>query len=279
MNTRKFDKYEGFVVYFSGGRDSYVALKIAYHVAKALNKPIVVVFIDTTIGIKETRQYVESVVSKLGIELIVIRPKLTYKEYAAKYPYWPHLTSIRWCMFMLKVYPIADWLKENPRYLNWLHILGVRKAESTHRNTFYNELFSVRCYKKNVCVETWYPLLYVEDEKIEELVKYFGNERNPVWEKLGRSGDCECAAAHDEDDLERVLIYYPEIAKEWYEIDEVIHKNRRSSEPSYMFALRKKKIRYKDWYEQKIKEIDKLKIKVSIKMPYLGKGCRGSCLR
>ena len=101
---------------------------------------------------------------------------------------------------------------------------------------------------------------------------------NKRWYKLGRSGDCECAAAHDEDDLERVLIYYPYIAETWYRMDKKMQQLRRSKNPPLMFGLRKKGLTYSEWYEQKLKEIDKLKIKVSIKMPYSGKRCGGSCL-
>jgi len=239
-NKRLFDNYPGFVVYFSGGRDSYVALKIAYHVAKALNKDIVVVFIDTTINIHETVEYVRSVVNRMGLKLITVRPPLTYEQYAEKYPYWPHLNKYRWCMFLLKLYPVADWLRNNPEYLSWLHVLGVRRAESRHRANFYTTLFGKRCLKKDICFDTWYPLLNASDEIVEELVALFGNERNQVWYKLGRSGDCECAAAHDEDDLERVLIYYPYIAETWYRMDKKMQQLRRSKNPPLMFGLRKK---------------------------------------
>jgi hypothetical protein len=76
--------------FFSGGRDSALACYIAHRVAKARGWGFRLVFINTTIAIPDTVNYVHTYAKWLGAELIELRPKHTFEEFATKYS-WPLL--------------------------------------------------------------------------------------------------------------------------------------------------------------------------------------------
>ena len=80
--------------FFSGGRDSALACYIAFQVAKRRGWDFRLVHIDTTIGLRETKEYVKRYAEWLGAELIVLRPDYTFEEYVARYSYWPHSPTL-----------------------------------------------------------------------------------------------------------------------------------------------------------------------------------------
>ena len=69
-----------FHCFFSGGRDSTLACYIAHYVAKMRNWDFRLVFINTTIAIPDTVDYVHKYAKWLGAELIELKPKHTYEE-------------------------------------------------------------------------------------------------------------------------------------------------------------------------------------------------------
>jgi len=98
--------------FFSGGRDSALASYIAYRTAKARDWGFRLIFIDTTIAIPDTVDYVHMYAEWLGAELIVIKPKHGFSELAPKYS-WPLLYHNRWCYYALKSGPTVEYLQRN----------------------------------------------------------------------------------------------------------------------------------------------------------------------
>jgi len=259
--------------FFSGGRDSAVSCYIAFQVARRRGWTYKLVHIDTTVSIRQTREYVRRYAEWLGVDLTIIRPRKTFKEYAAQYGMWPAIypTQHRWCYFRLKLDPTIEYLEENYREGD-IVALGVRGSESRFRLTKYTAAFFTRDYDK-LKVLAWAPLWKVTDEVVERFIRRFNIPRNPVW-RFGFSGECLCLAGSPLVNIALVLRYFPEEAQELLEIDRIINRNRRSGKPSA--PLRVWQAGYQtlqEFYEQVVKPQTTLDDFV---MPY--KSCEGSCM-
>jgi 3'-phosphoadenosine 5'-phosphosulfate sulfotransferase (PAPS reductase)/FAD synthetase len=260
--------------FFSGGRDSALACYIAHRVAQRRRWGFRLIHIDTTIAIKQTREYVKQYAEWLGAELVVIRPERTFKEYAAHFGMWPSLypQRFRWCYRHLKLQPLVKYLKENYKKDD-LVVIGVRKSESDYRYMFYNNVFFTKDYD-GVKAQVWAPLLYVDEPALMKLIEQFRIPRNPVWH-YGFSGECLCLAGMPEYEVYLIMRNFPEERNELLEIDDLINKNRKSGRPSAPFRLAQKGYRtLREYYEHVVK----LQITLdSFIFPY-GKECEGSCM-
>jgi 3'-phosphoadenosine 5'-phosphosulfate sulfotransferase (PAPS reductase)/FAD synthetase len=234
--------------FFSGGRDSALACYIAHRVAKTRVWGFRLVFINTTIAIPDTVDYVHTYAKWLGTELIELRPKHTFEELAAKYS-WPLLWHNRWCYYELKRKPTIEYLERNYKKGD-IVVMGIRGSESLFRLLSYDKVFTNKCYGDGLCVHAWYPILHLSDTEVVQLIKKFGIPENPVWQKVGISGECLCLAGTAEQKLVRIAIHYPNIMEKLVEIDEKVQENRRSKEPSFPGPLVKRKITLTEWYER-----------------------------
>jgi hypothetical protein len=260
--------------FFSGGRDSAVACRIAYEVATRRNWQFRLVHIDTTISIRQTREYVHRYAEWLGAELVIIRPEHTFKEYAEKFGMWPSLypQRFRWCYRYLKLQPLTEYLKENYREGD-LVAMGVRKSESRFRGKFYTATFFERNYS-GIKALVWAPLLFIDEPTLAKLVERFGIPKSPVW-RFGFSGECLCLAGTPPHKAALVLRYFPEEARELLEIDRIINKNRRSNKPSAPFRVWQAGFStLEDFYKRVVKT--QMTLDDFIVVPY--NSCEGSCM-
>jgi len=259
--------------FFSGGRDSAVACTIAKKVADVRGWRFKLVFIDTTISIRMTQDYVKRYAEWLNAELVVIRPEQTFAEYATKYGMWPALQPprFRWCYYKLKLRPTIKYIHENYSKGDLL-VLGVRKSESLFRDKFYTSTFIERKYG-SVVTKVWLPLLHVDNNMLEKLVDIYGIPRNPVW-KFGFSGECLCLAGSAPHKVAMVMRNFPEETQELLSIDDAINKNRRNGKPSAPFLIHKAGFKtLREFYNFVMSQttLDQYII------PY-GKECSGSCM-
>jgi len=234
--------------FFSGGRDSALACYIAHRVAKIKNWGFRLVFINTTIAIPDTIEYVHKYAEWLGTELIELRPKRTYEEMVVKYSY-PLLWYNRWCYYELKRKPTIEYLERNYGKGD-LIVMGIRGSESLFRLLSYDKVFTNRCYGDGLCVHVWYPILRLTDIEVMNLIKKFNIPINPVWNKVGISGDCLCLAGTTESKLIRIAIHYPNVMEKLVEIDKKVQMNRKNKRPSYPAPLLSKKLTLTEWYEK-----------------------------
>jgi len=260
--------------FFSGGRDSALACFIAYQVARLRGWAFALVHIDTTIAIKQTKEYVRQYAQWLGAELITIRPERTFKEYAEKFGMWPSLypQRFRWCYRKLKLKPLTKYLHENYREGD-LVVMGVRKAESLFRDKYYTQTFFVKDYD-GIKARVWAPLLFIDESILVRLIEQFKIPRNPVW-RYGFSGECLCLAGMPEYGVFLIMRNFPEERDMLLEIDDIINKNRKSGKPSAPFRLAQRGYKtLREYYEQVVK----LQITLDgFIFPY-GKECQGSCM-
>jgi len=263
--------------FFSGGRDSALSCYIAKKVADVRGWRFVLVHIDTTIGLEETEEYVRVYAEWLKAELVILRPDCTFEEYAARYPYWPHIypSRMRWCYHKLKRIPVERYLKQHYRDGDLL-VLGVRGDESVFREREYNAVFTEKHYKDaKVKAKIWLPLLYVDDETVDKLIKKFGIPESPVWRVIGSSGECFCLAGATKKKVERAVRAFPKLCIRLMRIDDIIHANRRNKDESYPIFLKNERERLKNWL-QKICSYPTLLDYLDVK--YEGKSCQGSCM-
>ena len=67
---------------------------------------------------------------------------------------------------------------------------------------------------------------------------------NPVWRRIGVSGDCLCLAGTPEGSA----VHYPDVMRRLVEVDGLIQANRRSGEPSYPAPLVRRRLTLSQWY-------------------------------
>jgi hypothetical protein len=259
--------------FFSGGRDSALACFIAKKVADVRGWNFRLVHIDTTIGLKETEEYVRRYAEWLGTELVALRPEKTFREYAEKYAMWPSLypSRYRWCYRDLKLAPIRKYLRENYNAED-IVVVGIRKSESKFRALYYKSTFFTRKYD-DVEVKVWAPLLHINDTTLNALIDRFGIPRNVVW-RYGFSGECLCLAGAPLHEVVVILRYFPEMRDTLLEIDDLINQRRRLR-PSAPFRVSQAGYRtLREFYLQVVKTQPTL----DMYMPYTGKSCQGSCV-
>jgi 3'-phosphoadenosine 5'-phosphosulfate sulfotransferase (PAPS reductase)/FAD synthetase len=240
------------------------------------------VHIDTTIGLKETEEYVRQYAEWLKAELVVLRPDYTFEECVARYPYWPHVypPKMRWCYYKLKLKPTERYLKRHYRDGD-LITMGIRGDESEPRRRRYTGVFMEKYYKEaKIKAKLWLPLLYVDDETVEKLLVKFGIPRSPVWDAIGMSGECFCLAGATKRTVVRAVRAFPSLCIRLMMIDDIIHANRRSSEESYPIFLKDEKERLKRWLQKVCNNptlLDYLD-NYGLGVKYTGKSCQGSCM-
>jgi 3'-phosphoadenosine 5'-phosphosulfate sulfotransferase (PAPS reductase)/FAD synthetase len=259
--------------FFSGGRDSALACYIAKRLADVEGWRYKLIHVDTTIGLEETEEYVGVYARWLGAELVVLRPDRTFEEYVTRYPYWPHVypPKMRWCYYKLKLRPVEKYLKRNYRKGD-IVVMGIRRDESDFRKRRYTGVFMEKHYKgAKLVVKIWLPLLYVDDETIDRLIKQYGIPESPVWYVIGSSGECFCLAGSSKKTVARAVCAFPKLRIRLMKIDDIIHANRRKGE-SYTIFLKDEQKRLKVWLQEIVCAPNLGPIR------YEGKSCQGSCM-
>jgi 3'-phosphoadenosine 5'-phosphosulfate sulfotransferase (PAPS reductase)/FAD synthetase len=260
--------------FFSGGRDSAVACFLAFQVARRRGWRFVLVHIDTTIAIRQTREYVHQYARWLGTELVIIRPERTFKEYAEKFGMWPSLypQRYRWCYRHLKLQPLIKYVNENYKDGDYI-VIGVRKNESKFRDRFYTAVFFERNYD-GIKTKVWAPLLFVNESTLVRLIERLGIPRNPIWGILGFSGECLCLAGAPLHEIAVILRLFPEERKMLLEADRIIQQNRKSKRPAAPPSVYQAGFStLTEFYEKAVKSQMTLDDFV---MPY--KSCEGACM-
>jgi 3'-phosphoadenosine 5'-phosphosulfate sulfotransferase (PAPS reductase)/FAD synthetase len=262
--------------FFSGGRDSALTCYIAHKVARLRGWQFKLVHIDTTVSIKQTREYIHRYAEWLGAELVIIRPQKTFKELAVQYGIWPALypPRFRWCYRDLKLKPMIKYIHENYSEGDLL-VLGVRKGESRFRDKYYTSTFFERDYD-GVKAKVWAPLLYADELTLLRLLERFNVPQNPVW-RLGFSGECLCLAGAPVQEVAQILRNFPEEREMLLDIDDAINRSRKSGKPAAPFRIAQKGYKtLREFYEKAVKT--QLSMEEFIHPYGYGKACQGSCL-
>ena len=238
--------------------------------ARALGKRFRLVHIDTKISLPETREYIEKYAKWLGAELLVVSTKYDYFELVRQFGY-PSVLNNRWCWRLLKQEPLyrfrIDEMKEG---VEGLWVLGIRSNESRLRLENYGRLRNTlhKTRIKDLPVVEWLPILYLSGPQVSRLIREFNIPQNPVWYKLGISGDCLCLAGATRKTLEALFTQYPDVAERFYNFDkQLVARHEGSLVPLGLWSEKKRLYQF-------IEEVRKQKKQATL-TEYLS--CQGAC--
>jgi len=183
-------------VSFSGGKDSLVALDLAYRVG--IRKAV---FCDTSVEFDETKEFVKHVEKFYCIDVDTVRAPVTFFE-IIKHAGLPSRV-LRWCCDVFKFGPLSNYaVQEN------LHgfVTGLRKKESSKRSNYEDS-------DKNplVPVTQINPILSWTDQDIWEYIRTNRLPVNPLYEHFKRIG-CWCCPFRTDNDWKIIKELFPEKA-------------------------------------------------------------------
>jgi len=188
---------------FSGGTDSLTLLESVGHLADEI------VHINTGIGIPETNQFCQDVVSgHFDRPLTVLHPPRPYDELVLNdWSGFPGPGAHRLSYVRLKERPIEQLLRDHrtKRGQRFLLLTGIRNKESVRRMGYSDPV-----ERKGGQVWTS-PILRISDEAKRELLDVRGTPKNEVSAHLHMSGECLCGAFAKPGELDEIGFFYPHV--------------------------------------------------------------------
>lgn len=194
-----------FYALVSGGKDSITAAIITDQIVGLDG----VLFIDTTIGLTETKKFVQKVCKERKWKLTILTPKTSYEQMVMKYGF-PGAPHHRMSFIYLKWQPIYYWIREREDKAQIALISGVRKKESNRRGKTSQDIRIDPSYKYMVWVA---PIIEWSTPQVWEFVKEHNIEVSPAYKTLHISGDCLCGAYSKQGEAEIISVFYPEMAE------------------------------------------------------------------
>ena len=194
----------------SGGKDS-VSLT---HWLASQEKLEACVFVDTGVGLKQTKAFVKDLCQSQGWKLHIIKPNPPH-IYATHVlgSGCPGPTVHHVIMGKIKFQPMRNFALSIDRYNHCL-ISGVRKFESKER-------FGNYPHPIQTDGSLWFgcPFFYKQDKEIYEYIHHNGLKISPVHDILGVSGDCMCGSYPTHGQKLRIRELDPELADylQWLE--------------------------------------------------------------
>jgi 3'-phosphoadenosine 5'-phosphosulfate sulfotransferase (PAPS reductase)/FAD synthetase len=209
---------------FSGGHDSLCSTHVSASILNEINIPFEVYHGNTTIGIKETRQYVIDTCELFGWRLVIREPpreKDRYESLVLNHGFPGPTKKSHQIMYRclkeraLRAY-VTHEVKSSPfARENVLLISGVRKHESIIRMgytwTVKKEYSRVWCN----------PIFFWHKKDCENYMKENKLPRNRVKDVLGISGECLCGCFSDSGEYDKLVQHYPEAAEEIDRLDDL----------------------------------------------------------
>jgi len=167
---------------------------------------------------------------------VVLKPKMDYWEGVARWGY-PLLIRNRWCYRILKREPALRFLKREmyEERLSPLWCLGIRLEESKRRDIMFREFLdkgklNYQQFTRKLRVWCWFPILEWPKTRVIQYIKQYNVPQNPSW-RLGMSGECLCMSSSSRKMLDRLIVLYPEVAKEIARRDREVRMKRRDPRP------------------------------------------------
>ena len=212
---------------FSGGNDSIAST----HYCHEHYDIDYTVYLDTNTGIDENIEYVKDVCDRYGWDLAILSSPVTLKEFAlgtdTRQPLgFPGPAAHSWAFQYLKerqLGQIATQTDNEPRFYT-----GVRSDESERRMRNVQE--DVEQTDRWVYVN---PIHDWSDEQTDAYRDKHALPRNPVNEKIGRSGDCYCGAyANRETELVELQAHYPDHYEWLMDLEQEVQEQEGADKPS-----------------------------------------------
>lgn len=199
---------------FSGGHDSLCAT----HASMQTGLVDAVVHINTTIGIPETREFVQKTCKRQGWPLIEKFPPRDYrsivKEFGFPGPGFHGLPYARLkdrCIQRL----VADNRQGKPGCV--LFLTGCRRQESSRR---MGNAKVIDDRERKSAGRVWAaPIVNWAGADKHTYMEKHGLERNPVYDFLCMSGECLCGAFAAPGEFRQIEMFYPHVAEKIRDIE------------------------------------------------------------
>lgn len=190
---------------FSGGHDSICSTALlSLHPAFSG-----AVHINTSIGIRETREFVRGTSKALGWDLKEYSPPVPYRDIVLKHGF-PGPGGHRFMYTRLKERCIRQLVREHKakRFDRIGLVTGVRLSESQRRMGHVTPI-------QREGAQLWIaPILNWSDDDKHEFMAAMNLPRNPVVDTLCMSGECLCGAFARKEEFTELSACYPEAAEE-----------------------------------------------------------------
>lgn len=202
---------------FSGGHDSLTACSVAFEWAAARGLPMRAAHIDTTIGIKQTRDFVRDTCRERGWELEVFRPPVTYAQIVIENGFpgpAGHVHMYR----RLKERALRVLVREAKREARdrVMLISGVRQEESVRRMAHVERI-------QRDGAQVWAaPIWAFSKRDCNRRIEQLGLRRNEVVDLLHMSGECLCGAFAKPGEIKELEMWFPEVAQEIHDLEEKV---------------------------------------------------------
>ena len=211
---------------FSGGNDSIAST----HYAHEHYDIDYTVYLDTNTGLPENKEYVKDVCKRFGWDLAILSSPVTLKEFAlgtdTRQPLgFPGPAVHSWAFQYLKerqLAAIATHTDNEPQFYT-----GVRSEESERR------MRNVQGESQEAERWVWVsPIHDWSDEQTDQYRQDHDLPRNPVNEKIGRSGDCYCGSyANRDTELIELEAHYPEHYEWLTDLEDEVQDEIGADEP------------------------------------------------
>jgi len=182
---------------WSGGRCSTAVL----HMTLKINPKIKVLFVNTGVEYPETLKYVLNLGKEWKINLIILKPELTFWDIIKKYglPIIRRPNNMRKkgepdtppCCYWLKKKPVIEYIKKHK--IEAL-ITGIRAGESTVRAINFRQKGAQFYYVKSEKIWKYHPIAFWNTKKVADYLLKNDIPLNPLYLKLDRVGCWPCTA-------------------------------------------------------------------------------------
>ncbi len=202
-------------VLFSGGNDSTFLLHLFRDAAD------VAVHIDTTIGIRETRQFVDETCALFGVPLMVESAPVPYRDLVVELGFpGPSLHYIMYQRLKERaVDAVRRKLLEFPRRELVVFLSGRRRTES-HRRASVPYLSRDGAQVWCSPVANW-----TKPDIATYKARFDDFPVNPVSELIHMSGECLCGAFASKGEFEQLKFFFPEMAELIHQLEHEVAKN------------------------------------------------------
>jgi len=217
LNPRQFvEEYSirSLVCCFSGGKDSLVATHYVMNELAGSNPAQLkkyVVFVDTSVMVPGTREFVEKICDSFGWNLKVLAPKPDFWTLIGEQGFPMPSMHRRWCCWKLKLEPIKNFVRNlKPQRAE---VTGLRKDESYRRRKL-SEVF----YLKSSRVWKYAPLVDWTEKDVLRYMKEHNLPMPPHY-RLGIKETCLCGAFSNRKQMMIVKAQFPEFFRKFVELE------------------------------------------------------------
>lgn len=193
-------------VLFSGGDDS---LALTHMAMEQEDWGDIVIYLDTGSSMPENVDYVRETCQKYGWNYTIIQTPMDLFTFTCRYG-WPGPSQHTAAFNSFKARQLSYLYQRSNGSVKFFS--GVRKQESGRR--LRNVSDEIQYAEHNFSGWWVSPLAEMSDEWIAEYRDEHNLSRNPISEKIHRSGDCACMAyGHRDTELIQIESEYPDFAQ------------------------------------------------------------------